>query len=90
MRSPCFVQRGCALFRIGRPFDHGGEAIDKESHIRYNDLGGMHLLDPSIPCGSGAVVAHLPSKQTVAGSSPVSRSTSGTGPGQICLVGAAP
>ena len=31
-------------------------------------------------CGSSAVVAHLPSKQTVAGSNPVSRSTSDDGP----------
>ena len=31
-------------------------------------------------CGSNAVVAYLPSKQTVAGSNPVSRSTLDDGP----------
>ena len=35
------------------------------------------------------MVAHLPSKQTVTGSSPVSRSTLGNGPGHMHLAGAA-
>jgi hypothetical protein len=39
-------------------------------------------------CGSSAVVAHLPSKQTVAGSNPVSRFTLGNGPGHRHLAGA--
>ena len=43
-------------------------------------LGRMELI--------GDNLAHLPSKQTVAGSSPVSRSMLGSGPGQVCVAGA--
>jgi hypothetical protein len=55
----------------------------------------VQILSPRLgadasACGSGAVVAHLPSKQIVAGSSPVSRSTLGNGPGHARVAGAVP
>ncbi len=54
------VRRGVAQLVAHRVWDAG--------------VVGSNPITPTTVCGSSAMVAHLPSKQMVAGSSPVSRS----------------
>ena len=55
------VRRGVAQLVAHRVWDAG--------------VVGSNPITPTTGCGSSAMVAHLPSKQMVAGSSPVSRSS---------------